>query len=83
MGGAADRIALSPPMFVMCSNVESLTVALPPLVRMSEVFRVTGVLSGAEMGLRVTNVNVILPEETRMNCDDGTVSVAGEKRKTI
>ena len=33
-----DRRALSSPMTVMCSNVESLTVAVPPVMEMSETF---------------------------------------------
>ena len=76
MGGAADRIALSPPMFVMCSNVDSLTVALPPVMEMSETLRGTGVFA-VDVGARVTDVSVMLPDETRMKRDDGRDCVAG------
>ena len=83
MGGAADRTAISPPMTVICSNVDSATVALPPRMQMSEVLSVTGVVRMEDTGVMAIDASVMLPEETRMNCDDGSVSVAGGKEKMI
>ena len=77
-----DRRALSSPMTVMCSNVESLTVAVPPVMEMSETFSGTGLLS-VDAGVRVTDVSVMLPDETRMKRDDGRDAVAGLREKRM
>ena len=77
-----DRTALSSQMTVICSNVESLTEALPSVMEMSETFSGTGLLS-VDAGVRVTDVSVMLPDETRMNCEDGRDCVAVLRAKRM